>query len=260
MEDMILTRKTAHREPLTVPATGQPLAPREQPGYYQGYQTLRQQKFWDEATRKVVLARVQTQQKIEFFNELEARTMSAVVDRILPQEDRLPERQIPILPSLDHRLAIGKIQGYRYEDMPSDGEAYKIGARAFELMAQRLHGCSFDALPTLEQEKLIESIHDADPAEAREEWAKMNVDRFWTMLVGDVCSVYYSHPWAWDEIGYGGPAYPRGYMRLTEGEPEPYEVDEQRYAWAAPADTLSDKEVMHGSGAEHQSGDEGGTH
>ncbi len=29
-----------------------------------------------------------------------------------------------------------------------------------------------------------------------------------------VLSEFYSHPWAWNEIGYGGPAYPRGYMRL----------------------------------------------
>jgi hypothetical protein len=51
--------------------------------------------------------------------------------------------------------------------------------------------------------------------------------------------VYYAHPWAWDEIGYGGPAYPRGYMRLENGEPEPWEVEEHRYEWAAPASSLS---------------------
>lgn len=259
MNDFV-TRATAHREPLTDPASGKPLPQREQPGYYQGYQTLRQQKFWDEATRKVVLERVQHQQPIQFFTEAEARTMLAVVDRIMPQDDRLPERRIPLLPSLDHRLHTGKIQGYRYEDMPSDREAYKIAVRAFELMAQRLRGCRFDELSTLDQEHILKSIHGADPSEAREEWQKLNVERFWTMLVGDVCSVYYAHPWAWDEIGYGGPAYPRGYMRLTEGDPEPYEVDEQRYEWAAPADTLSEAEELHGSGAEHQSGDEGGTH
>ena len=127
-------------------------------------------------------------------------------------------------------------------------------------MAQRLRACAFHQLPTLEQERLIKSIHDAEPAEAHEEWVKMNVERFWSLLVTDVCDIYYAHPWAWDEIGYGGPAYPRGYMRLEHGDPEPYEVNEQRYAWAAPADTLSDVEEKHGSGAEHQTGDEGGTH
>ncbi len=65
------------------------------------------------------------------------------------------------------------------------------------------------------------------------------------MLVTDVVAVYYAHPWAWDEIGFGGPAYPRGYMRLEEGEPEPWEVEEQRYDWQAPADSISDVEELH---------------
>jgi hypothetical protein len=38
-------------------------------------------------------------------------------------------------------------------------------------------------------------------------------------------STFYSHPWAWNEIGFGGPAYPRGYMRLQPGPAgrEPHE-------------------------------------
>ena len=43
------------------------------------------------------------------------------------------------------------------------------------------------------------------------------------------CSqAFYSHPWAWNEIGFGGPAYPRGYARfgsphLDGGEREAWE-------------------------------------
>ncbi len=249
-----------HREPLTDPATGAALGERQQPGYYPGFQTLSQQKYWDEATRKVVTERVLKSKPIRFFTPDEERTMLAVVDRLLPQDDRTPERRIPILPTIDERLFTNKLEGYRFDDMPPDQEAYRIAARAFELMAQRLRGCRFDELSTLDQEKLLQSIHDAEPAEAREEWTKMNIERFWPLLLGDVCSVYYAHPWAWDEVGYGGPAYPRGYMRLEEGEPEPWEVGEKRYAWAAPADTISDKEEAHGSGQHHQTGNEGGTH
>jgi len=79
----------------------------------------------------------------------------------------------------------------------------------------------------------------------------MNIERFWTMLVTDVATVYYAHPWAWDEVGFGGPAYPRGYMRLEEGEPEPWEVEEQRYEWVAPADSISDVEELHSGAKEH---------
>jgi hypothetical protein len=38
-----------------------------------------------------------------------------------------------------------------------------------------------------------------------------------------VLSAFYSHPWAWNEIGFGGPAYPRGYARLAAGQRENWE-------------------------------------
>jgi hypothetical protein len=41
------------------------------------------------------------------------------------------------------------------------------------------------------------------------------------------CSAFYAHPWAWNEIGFGGPAYPRGYKYLALGAREPWEVEER---------------------------------
>ena len=39
-----------------------------------------------------------------------------------------------------------------------------------------------------------------------------------------ILSAFYSHPWAWNEVGFGGPAYPRGFMRLgPTGVLEPFE-------------------------------------
>jgi hypothetical protein len=68
----------------------------------------------------------------------------------------------------------------------------------------------------------------------------MSLGRFWQMLMQDALEAYYAHPWAWDEIGFGGPAYPRAYTRLERGEPEPWEVEERRYGWLAPDYTVSD--------------------
>lgn len=249
--------ESREREPLTDPATGAEMPQREQPGYYPGFSTLRQKKYWDAATRKVVEERVSKQKPIRFFTPEETATMLAVVDRILPQEDRTPERRIAILPEIDARLYENRLDGFRYEDMPPDQEAYRLAARAFEEMAQRLYAKAFDELPVTEQERILKSVHDAEPAAAEKLWKKMNVKRFWTMLVTDVVSVYYAHPWAWDEIGFGGPAYPRGYMRLEEGEPEPWEVREARYEWVAPADSITD--VAELAGGEPDPG-HGGTH
>lgn len=234
---------------------------REQPGYYPGFHTLSQQAYWDEATRALVLHRVKDVPPIRFFTSAEARTMEAVVDRIIPQEDRTEERCIPILPIIDQRLFTNCIEGYRYEDMPPDQEAYRIAAQAIEETARTLHKKSFADLATLEQEEILQAIHDGKPFAAQKTWARMNIARFWALLISDCCTAYYAHPWAWDEIGFGGPAYPRGYMRLERGQPEPWEVNEQRYEWAAPADTISDLPQQQASSGDHQTHPgQGGTH
>lgn len=239
------------RKPLTSPTTGTSLSKREQPGYYPGFSTLKQKRYWDAATRKVIEERVSTQKSIRFFTPDEARTMYAVVDRLLPQDDRTEERRIPILPGIDERLYENRIEGYRFEDMPPDQETYRIAARAFEEMAQAIYGRSFHGIEGREQEEILKSIHQAKPQAAQELWKRMNIERFWALLVSDVVAVYYAHPWAWDEIGFGGPSYPRGYMRLEEGEPEPWEVSERRYEWRAPEDSISDVEELHAGAREH---------
>jgi hypothetical protein len=247
-----MATKSKERMPCTDPKSGAALPKRDQPGYYPGFSTLSQKRYWDAATRHLVEERVSRTKPIRFFTPEEARTMEAVVDRILPQEDRTDERRIPILPGIDDRLYENRLDGYQFEDMPADQESYRIGVRALEEMAQKLHARSFHELTLRQQEEILKSIHDGKPQAAQELWKQMNVDRFWTLLVTDVVAVYYAHPWAWDEVGYGGPAYPRGYMRLEEGEPEPWEVNEQRYDWNPPADSISDAEEMHGGGTGHQ--------
>ncbi len=113
------------------------------------------------------------------------------------------------------------------------GSAFRPSSRSRSTQ----YGRAFLALSWREQDELLKSIHDAKPmAGAEEIWERMPVQRYWALLVQDCLEVYYAHPWAWDEIGFGGPAYPRAYMRLERGEPEPWEVEERRYEWEAPPD------------------------
>ncbi|HJT59563.1 MAG TPA: gluconate 2-dehydrogenase subunit 3 family protein [Ktedonobacteraceae bacterium] len=235
------------------PDTKQPLQPMAQPGYYPGYSTLSQKAFWDEATREVVLARVEQVPPVRFFSPQEARLMQAVCDRLLPQDDRDEAHRIPVVNYIDERLYSGRIDGYRFEDMPPDHEAHRLGLQAIEMIAGHMYGRPFQELGQTEQDRVLKTIHDADPPAAQEIWQKMSVHRFWLLLMQDVLDAYYAHPYAWDEIGFGGPAYPRGYMRLEGGKPEPWEVDEQRYAWEAPAASLSNEyEPLGGPGGHKQ--------
>jgi hypothetical protein len=221
------------------PNTGEPLPPRTQPGYYPGFSTLSQSPFWDEATRKVVDKRVKHPPERKFFSAEAWSFWTAVFAHLIPQTDRTADRQIPIVAVLDHRLATGQTVGYRYESMPPDRVVYEIGIEAIDLEAEHRYGGKFLVLPYAERDEVLKAIHDGRPEAAREIWKRMSVHRFWQMIMGDAIDAYYAHPWAWDEVGFGGPAYPRAYTRLERGEPEPWEVEEQRYEWLAPASTAS---------------------
>ncbi len=223
------------------PATGESLPPTSQPGFYAGFQTLSQRDFWDDATRRVVEDRVNNVPQIRFFAPAEVTLMQCLCDHLLPQGDRQPDRRVPILNYVDERLASGRIPGYRFDTMPPDGEAYRLGFQALDRMAQTARSTDFLEMDWDDQEALLKTLHDADPWPGAEDiWPKMPVQRWLALVMGDIASAYYAHPWAWDEVGFGGPAYPRGYSRLAHGEAEPWEVDEQRYVWVAPEGALSD--------------------
>jgi hypothetical protein len=235
------------------PETGEAMEARVQPGYYAGFSTMGQRAYWDEATRKVVEKRVKDAPQRRYFTEQAWGFWTVVFEHLIPQTDRVPERQICLVAGLDHRLHVNETIGYRYESMPHDRVVYELGMEAIDREAEHRYGGGFLSLPYRQRDTVLCAIHDGKPEAAKDIWKKMSVHRFWQMIMGDAIEAYYAHPWAWDEIGFGGPAYPRAYTRLERGEPEPWEVEEKRYAWMAPAATVSD-EVRSTSGHHTESG------
>lgn len=235
------------------PVTGEAMGPREQPGYYPGFSTMAQRPYWDEATRSLINKRVQEAPRRRYFSEQAWTFWTAVFAHLVPQTDRTAERQIELVAGLDRRLQENETIGYRYEDMPADRVVYAWGMEAIDREAEQRYGGGFLMLPYAPQDRVLRALHDGRPEAAKEIWRRMSVHRFWQMVLGDAIEAYYAHPWAWDEIGFGGPAYPRAYTRLERGEPEPWEVEEQRYGWAAPAAAVSD-EVRSTSGHHTEAG------
>ncbi|HUX88404.1 MAG TPA: gluconate 2-dehydrogenase subunit 3 family protein [Chloroflexota bacterium] len=194
---------------------------------YPGYHVLDQQENWDEATRRVVLDRVYQVPPIRFFDQHELETLQALADRILPQTDRSESERIPIAPWIDHRCYHHIIDGWRFDNMPPDHDAWRLGLHGIDEVSSRRYDRQFVALGPVEQDKVVRTIADGQPP--GDTWQRLPARRFWVYIVlRQIVSVYYAHPTAWDEIGFGGPAYPRGYFALSHGYPEPWEVREVR--------------------------------
>lgn len=194
---------------------------------YPGFDVMSQQDHWDEATRRLILDRVYNVPPVRFFGEEEARLLSEVVDRIMPQDDRAPEDRIPIVPWIDHTLYNHIVNGYRFEDMPPQEEAWRLGLQGIDETARLRHGKGFRDLADDDKDEVLVAV--ATGRAEGETWRKLPAKRFWDAhLMSQICEHYYSHPTAWNEIGFGGPAYPRGYVALNHGLPDPWEVREVR--------------------------------
>jgi hypothetical protein len=179
-------------------------------GRYPDYDVLANAKHWDDATRELILQRAREVPPVRFFDALEEQVLRPFLDVVLAQD---AEPRIPVFEMVDSKLYEGKLDGYRYEDMPEDPETWRIVARG-------LRDAGFVAAGHHERVELVKRFTGGDF-----DWPGVNVERAWSVVMRGALSEFYSHPWAWNEIGFGGPAYPRGYMRLQPGPPgrEPYE-------------------------------------
>jgi hypothetical protein len=184
-------------------------------GRYPDYDLLEQASHWDEATRRVVLDRVERLPSIRFFDEREASTLGAFCDLVLAQDS---EPRIPVLAMVDEKLFERRSEGYRHEDMPTDQQAWREVARMLDAAAAAQGSDSFAAAARETQLRIVERF-----AEGRLDWQGLPVAKAWGVVMRDALAAFYSHPWAWNEIGFGGPAYPRGFARLGPGQREHWE-------------------------------------
>ncbi len=193
---------------------------------YPGYDILRKWNTpsYNQITREVLAERLAAVPQRRFLDEEEWRLLQAICDRLVPQPDRT--EPVPITPFVDAALAENRSNGTRFAGIPAMREAWRKGLAAIRAEATALHGTDFGNLDPHLQDALLYRINDgnADPAH----WSGMPSQRFFrSVMLKEVLAIYYAHPAAQSEIGFGGPAAPRGYVRLAADRMDP---------WEAPAD------------------------
>ncbi len=177
-------------------------------GRFSSFDVLDSVEAWDDVTAGVVLARLSQPGALAFFTPGEVSIAAPLLDLLLAQD---ADPRVPVLELVDQRLALGETDGWHYDDLPEDAKAWR-GSLAFldqdatSTPPQR----SFAELNRAEQAALIQAVQDL--ADAGQQWHGWPASRVWSLWTRYACTAYYSHPWAWNEIGFPGPAYPRGYL------------------------------------------------
>jgi hypothetical protein len=185
-------------------------------GRFPGFDVLEEVRRWDDVTSGAVLARLDPSPDLSFFTPSEQACASALLDQLLAQRE---EPKVPVLALIDHRLALDETDGWRYEDMPDDPVAWRLSLAALDADAQDKTGRLFCQLDWDGQAQLVQAVHDTDG-----KWHDWPASHVWSLWTRYACAAFYSHPWAWNEMGFGGPAYPRGYKSLGIDQRERWEV------------------------------------
>jgi len=174
-----------------------------------------------EATRQALVERLTAPpRQPTFFSTDEFALLQTVCSRLIPQDAN--ENPIPMADGIDERLSEQSTNGWRYDTMPTDGDAYKLGLQGIDESAQAMFQQSFQNLPGNEQDQVLKAIQLMEaPGKT---WQTLPSNRFFEELLSEAVENYYSHPVGQEEIGYVGmadtPTWKRlGLNQLEDREP-----------------------------------------
>jgi hypothetical protein len=189
---------------------------------YPDQDVMAESQAWDARTRALLIDRVEHPPAIRFFDSAEAATIGTLLDVFLGQRD---EPKVPAVAYLDAKLYEGRSEGYRHVSLPDDRALWRVIARGLDEAAAQHGSRSFvDATATL-REQLVGQF--ADGTLSSPIWEGLDQKLAWSVVTGHMVEAFWSHPWAWNEMGFPGPAYPRGYARLGADQRERWEAFEE---------------------------------
>lgn len=189
--------------------------------HYPTYDVLSEKEAWDEHTRSIVMARTVRERGYRFLTPVEAEMLRAV-SSLLAGDDRAEVIQY-VLCHIDETLGSSTGEGQRKTGTPPAPELVRGGLAALERLCRTLYTKPFISLPLPDRKQLLGELQEGRLRLPKEDRALPQKELF-RKLLSLTIEAYFSHPTVWSEMGYGGPAYPRGYVRTEGNQLDPWEA------------------------------------
>jgi len=194
---------------------------------YPKFDVMEQKEHWDPHTLQIVEDRIKFHQ-YDSLSQKEAETLFQICSLLL--DDTRDSVLHYVLIHFDKKLSSDIGEAQRKKDVPKESILIREGLRALDRLCTVRYGSLFAGLEDQAQREVIEQMM-LGLIELQADGVRIPVQDFFAKLLSESVSAYYSYPAIWSEIGYAGPAYPRGYVRTERGLTDPWEAkrtDEQQ--------------------------------
>ncbi|WP_246089357.1 gluconate 2-dehydrogenase subunit 3 family protein [Paraburkholderia guartelaensis] len=197
---------------------------------YPGYDVFakRDTPSWDAPTRAVIDARRNTPDQARYLAPSRWQTLKALCDTIVPQPANANDAhapRVPVAALVEGKLLDDRRDGFRDARLPPLREAWETGLSALDAESVAALRAPFASLDDEQRRALVTHMQRGELHSKA--WHSMPCDVFFAKRVlHDVSAAYWSHPLAWNAMGFGGPANPRGYVRLYTNRRDPWEAVE----------------------------------
>ena len=181
------------------------------------------------ATRRALEERVQPAASSERFLTPELYALlEQITATMLPQDGIGTDADIAAC--IDRRLLEGTNAGWRFADLPPDGEAYQRGLTAFATMLQQTPMKAFEHMPPPAREGYLRCVANGDVDGP----AQFPLSKWLSMLRTDAVKFWLAHPSTMQKIEfYGfadgafgatdGPTLTEGWSAMTPNKALPFE-------------------------------------
>jgi hypothetical protein len=191
--------------------------------HYPRFDVLREEAHWDPHTREIVTKRVKTESfyPYQFLTQPEGDTLFRLC-AILLDDDRSPVLSY-IVHHFDSTLQSGIGESQRKMGVPKQSTLIRDGLALLDQVCNEQYGKMFISLEEPDQQHVVHQLIQGN-LDLISGAHQVPVQDWVDKILTEAVAAYYSHPTVWSEIGYAGPAYPRGYVRSELGLTDPWEA------------------------------------
>ncbi|MFD1738986.1 gluconate 2-dehydrogenase subunit 3 family protein [Bacillus salitolerans] len=185
--------------------------------YYPEYDVLSEWEEWDQATQSVIKRRLSTT-TIHYLTVEQQQILLSLLPILFPSH--LGELSVNILAIFDERLP--SLNSFPLGSTVKTADILTTGIMSIRKQAYDQYARPFSELEESVKRKMVNEFERN--IGYKNCWQEIAPSLFFKTLMSELIKIVYSDPSIWSKIGYGGPAYPRGYYAFGSRQFDKWEA------------------------------------